>query len=75
MPPAFMSDKATLTVSSTRDESGERVLLLTWHQDAANDATEWTGQMELTTLDAERMRDFIDSWLALVPPPEPREAA
>lgn len=79
VPPAFMSDKATLVFSSTRDESGERVLLVSWHQDAANDAAPneaaWTGQMELTTLDAERLRDFIDSWLALVPPPEPREAA
>jgi hypothetical protein len=39
--PAFMSDKATLVFSSTRDESGERVLLLTWHQDADNDV-DWT---------------------------------
>lgn len=76
VPPAFMSDKATLVFSSTRDESGERVLLVSWHQDAPdNDGAEWTGQMELTELDAERLRDFVDAWLALVPPPEPREAA
>lgn len=69
-----MSDKATLTISSTRDEHGERVLLLTWHQDAGNDNA-WTGQMQLTELDGSRLREFLDAWLALVPPPEPREAA
>jgi len=72
--PAFLSDKATLTFSSTRDESGERVLLVSWHEDAGNDNA-WTGQMMLTELDASRLREFIEAWLALVPPPEPREAA
>ena len=74
VPPAFLSDKATLTLSSTRDDRGERVLLLSWHEGAANDGS-WTGQMELTELDAARLRDFLDCWLLLVPPPEPREAA
>lgn len=74
VPPAFLSDKATLTFSSHRDESGERVLLLSWHQDAGNDNA-WTGQMQLTEFDATRLREFIEAWLAMVPPPEPREAA
>lgn len=83
VPPAFMSDKATLVFSSTRDETGERVLLVSWHQgEPGNDSVSdcesgpsWTGQMQLTELDVERARDFFDAWLAMVPPPEPREAA
>lgn len=75
--PAFLSPDAALTVSATRDESGERVLLLSWHQSAANDGAgiDWSGQLELTELDATRLRDFLDAWLAFVPPPLPREAA
>lgn len=77
LPPAFLSDKATLTLGSTRDESGERVILVSWHESAANDpgSVEWTGQMELTEEDIRRLRDFCTDWLELVPPPEPREAA
>ncbi len=75
VPPAFLSDKATLTFSSTRDSAGERVLLVSWHQDVDTRGNGWTGQMELTELDVERLRDFCAAWLALVPPPEPREAA
>ena len=75
VPPAFLSEKATLTFSSTRDESGERVVLLSWHEAAANDGGAYSGQMELSTLDVERLRDFCAAWLALVPPPEPKEAA
>lgn len=63
LPPAFLSDKATLTISSTRDESGERVLLLSWHQDERE-----PGQMQLTDLDVARLRDFCSAWLDLVPP-------
>lgn len=73
IPPAFLSDKATLTLSSTRDEAGERVLLLSWHEGAANDIR--SSQMELSELDVTRLRDFCSAWLDLVPPPEPREAA
>jgi hypothetical protein len=69
-----LSADAALTVSATRDEHGERVLLLSWHQSAANDI-EWSSQIELTELDVTRLRDFLDAWLALVPPPLPREAA
>ena len=61
-----MSDKATLTFSSTRDESGERVLLVSWHQDAPGNDSDWTGQMQLTELDASRLRDFIGAWLGLI---------
>jgi hypothetical protein len=68
-----MSEKATLVFSSTRDSVGERVVLVSWHEGDA-DVTR-TGQMSLTSLDVERLRDFCDAWLALVPPPEPREAA
>lgn len=75
VPPAFMSDKATLTFSSTRDSHGERVLLLTWHQVVDTRGNYVTGQMQLTELDGSRLREFLDAWLALVPPPEPREAA
>lgn len=77
VPPAFLSDKATLVLASTRDGDGERVVLLSWHQGAANDPAEieWTGQMELSEEDIRTLRDFCDAWLALVPPPEPREAA
>jgi hypothetical protein len=79
--PAFLSADAALTVSATRDAGGERVVLLSWHQGAVtriignDNAVQWSGQMELTELDATRLRDFLDAWLALVPPPEPREAA
>ena len=74
LPPAFMSDKATLVLSSTRDSGGERVVLVSWHQDEG--LFDWHGQMQLTHLDIERLRDFCDAWLAMVPPePEPREAA
>ncbi len=71
--PVFLSDKATLTFSSTRDSAGERVLLVSWHQGERD--IDWTGQMELTELDVERLRDFFAAWLAMVPLPEPREAA
>lgn len=75
--PVFLSDKATLVLSATRDESGERVVLVSWHQgEPSNDGSvHFSGQIELTELDAERARDFLDAWLAMVPPPEPREAA
>lgn len=74
----FLSDKATLVLSATRDEHGERVVLVTWHQGEpsnGNGDVHFSGQIELTELDAERARDFLDAWLAMVPPPEPREAA
>lgn len=74
LPPAFMSAHATLVFASTRDTDGERVVLVSWHENDADDVTR-TSQMPLTTLDVERLRDFCDAWLALVPPPEPREAA
>lgn len=74
--PVFLSDKATLVLSATRDEHGERVVLVSWHQgEPSNDGVSYSGQIELTELDAERARDFLDAWLAMVPPPEPREAA
>jgi hypothetical protein len=73
LPPAFMSDKATLTFSSTRDSDGERVVLVSWHED--DGLFSQTSQMQLSALDVERLRDFCDAWLALVPPTEPREAA
>lgn len=78
LPPAFASDKATLTLSSTRDSSGERVVLVSWHEgevDTGADDVTRSSQMLLTSLDVERLRDFCDAWLALVPPTEPREAA
>jgi hypothetical protein len=65
--PVFLSDKATLTLSATRDESGERVVLVTWHQ---GEEIDWTEQMELTTVDVARLRDFCSAWLELVPDPE-----
>lgn len=75
LPPAFMSEKATVTFASTRDADAERVVLMTWHQDAENDREGWRGQMELSDEDIRRLRDFCDAWLGLVLPPEPREAA
>lgn len=77
LPPAFLSDKAVVTFAATRDSAGERVVLMTWHESVANDpgAIERPGQMELSEEDAARLRDFLDHWLGLVPPTEPREAA
>lgn len=77
LPPAFLSDKAAVTFASTRDADGERVVLMTWHESAANDpgVVEHSGSIELTETDVGRLRDFCDAWLRLVPPPEPREAA
>ena len=63
--PVFLSDKATLTFSSIRDSAGERVLLVTWHQ---GEEIDWTEQMELTTEDVARLRDFCSAWLGLVEP-------
>lgn len=63
--PVFLSDKATLTFSSVRDESGERVLLVSWHQ---GEEIDWTEQMELSTTDVERLRDFCNVWLVLGDP-------
>jgi hypothetical protein len=77
LPPAFLSDKALVTFAATRDADGERVVLMSWHESAANDpgVVEHTGQMSLTETDIGRLRDFCDAWLRLVPPTEPREAA
>jgi hypothetical protein len=63
--PVFLSDKATLTFSSMRDEHGERVVLVTWHQ---GEEIDWTEQIELSELDVARLRDFCSAWLGLVAP-------
>lgn len=65
--PVFLSDKATVTIAPGRDERGERVVVVTWHQ---GEEIDWTEQIELTELDVERLRDFCSAWLALGSDPE-----